>query len=593
MASITGWFRLEPRSRLASLQTGLQARVHDPLWMLTRQWQVGEFQAQDGGSPVSVRVRGTAARLSRYHAGPLTGSTVTGEAYDGTTPLETLVEREPTEPNTASESRTGGAAEAGAHFLRLLEAAGAGSYRAAYVDAYPLGATATPAAGTGARFLRVLAGRTVDGARLYADLDVALRTPDQEPALPAAPTIAPEDVDLVTGVARSWLEWFDQRYPQPAAQDSSAWIPERMEYAFSVSARGATGENVLTSVEYPGGRLDWYHFDRADGVRLGGEGDPAGLPITRTVIPGRVSFRGMPDSRWWAFEDSEADLGAAEVGSTDLGRMLLLQYALGYSDDWYTVPIELPVGTLLEIGSVVVTDSFGVRTRIRPFHDVDGPEGAWRMYVHTVAVTNGILHPPAGDRIFLPPVLGTSLESAPIEEVHLLRDEMANLAWAVEHRVEDARGRSYDRHEHFLANRPDPRELLREIPDDADMAYRLLTPVPEHWIPLVPVLDPETNSVRLRRGAMLRHTTGGNGENATARAAGRILVPDRDLRLFDEEVPRAGAHVTRAYQLARWIDGSTHLWTARRKRPGRGEGWSGLRFDVLEVATPSAPQAGD
>jgi hypothetical protein len=47
-------------------------------------------------------------------------------------------------------------------------------------------------------------------------------------------------------------------------------------------------------------------------------------------------------------------------------------------------------------------------------------------------------------------------------------------------------------------------------------------------------------------------------------------------------VPREGAQVTRAYQYARWHDGRTYLWMARRKGVGRGEGSSGLTFDVLE-----------
>ena len=30
-----------------------------------------------------------------------------------------------------------------------------------------------------------------------------------------------------------------------------------------------------------------------------------------------------------------------------------------------------------------------------------------------------------------------------------------------------------------------------------------------------------------------------------------------------------------------WFDGRSLLWLGRRKRPGRGEGSSGLRFDVI------------
>lgn len=64
---------------------------------------------------------------------------------------------------------------------------------------------------------------------------------------------------------------------------------------------------------------------------------------------------------------------------------------------------------------------------------------------------------------------------------------------------------------------------------------------------------------------------------------GLIFDPRHELLLRgDEEVPREGARVTRSYQYSRWIDGSTYLWIGRRKRPGRGEGSSGLRFDVVE-----------
>jgi hypothetical protein len=51
--------------------------------------------------------------------------------------------------------------------------------------------------------------------------------------------------------------------------------------------------------------------------------------------------------------------------------------------------------------------------------------------------------------------------------------------------------------------------------------------------------------------------------------------------LFEEEVPREGVRVTRNYQYTRWFDGSTHLWIGRRKQIGRGEGSSGLGFDVV------------
>ncbi len=113
----------------------------------------------------------------------------------------------------------------------------------------------------------------------------------------------------------------------------------------------------------------------------------------------------------------------------------------------------------------------------------------------------------------------------------------------------------------------------------AAAAYRLGTSVPEYWIPLLPVQ--EGPSIRLKRGALPRLEPGDAG--GAFEPQGRILHPGHPLVLHDEEVPREGARVTRAYQYARWIDGSTHLWVGRRKEAGRGEGSSGLRFDVLDA----------
>ena len=56
MASITYWNRLEPRPVAPSIAETLAARLRDPLWLLTRQWQFGEFQGEDAGSPAYVHI---------------------------------------------------------------------------------------------------------------------------------------------------------------------------------------------------------------------------------------------------------------------------------------------------------------------------------------------------------------------------------------------------------------------------------------------------------------------------------------------------------------------------------------------------------
>jgi len=84
--------------------------------------------------------------------------------------------------------------------------------------------------------------------------------------------------------------------------------------------------------------------------------------------------------------------------------------------------------------------------------------------------------------------------------------------------------------------------------------------------------------MRLRRGSLPR--TESERLQGTFEPKVSFLDPGRELLLHDEEVPREGARVTRRFQYSRWLDGSTLLWIGRRKEPGRGEGSSGLRFDI-------------
>ena len=69
MASITSWTRLEPRPRSTAMRASLEAQVRDPLWLLGRQWQLGEFQGEDAGTPVHARLRAERTRLSRWAPG--------------------------------------------------------------------------------------------------------------------------------------------------------------------------------------------------------------------------------------------------------------------------------------------------------------------------------------------------------------------------------------------------------------------------------------------------------------------------------------------------------------------------------------------
>ncbi len=138
MPSITGWTRLEPRPRSKEFDIALQARVRDPLWMLTRQWQVGEFKGDDSGSLVAARLEMSVAPVNRFQPGS-GGET---QAYDHRQiPLEALVERERVHPVGTVDVRL--AAEAGLYFLRLLRLEGGQSSGGALPGGVP-GAVSAP-----------------------------------------------------------------------------------------------------------------------------------------------------------------------------------------------------------------------------------------------------------------------------------------------------------------------------------------------------------------------------------------------------------------------------------------------------------------
>ena len=212
MASITTWTRLEPFIRTEDMQSALQARIYDPLWMLTRQWQTGEFQGEDTGSPIVARLRGESAQLTRYLPGPTPATPAAGQPYNPRRqPLEPLIEREAVRPRPDTVASLVQAAEAGLHFLRLAGQA----YRARLVRAYPMPVLTAQqlaqADDDSLRFLHMMAGRVPDGARMFA----AWR---QGTFLSSANFTATE-LPAVQQAANTWAQWYVSLFTEPADDD--------------------------------------------------------------------------------------------------------------------------------------------------------------------------------------------------------------------------------------------------------------------------------------------------------------------------------------------------------------------------------------
>jgi hypothetical protein len=556
--SRTYFLRLEPRSTSGSLEAGLAARVGDPLWLLGRQWQLGELLADDAGSPTSVDLAAETAPLA---AVGVPGRT-TRLPYDPSTHPLDLLAADPvrTEKRWTARHRV----DTGRAFVRALTDAQQGRYAADYRAAYPLtGAsdslrTADPA---GARLLDVTAGRLPDGRLLYDDLAPVLRSGG---TLPATPALAAGDASAVRTAAEAWLDFCDATIAEPAGP---TWVPDRLAHAFDVATGTGSGDIVLDVDGWRGEEMDWHSFDaRPPGAA------PASfkaLPPTQT-LPTGVRFHGMPNARWWEFEDARVDLGAVDAGPSDVARLALLEFGLLYANDFFAVPLQLPVGTLCRIKSLIVGDSFGMRLRVEPAaRGVRQGAQRWSMFTlteHDPKVPRGTA---VADLFFMPPVATQVLTGQPVEEVHLLRDEMANLAWGIERRYPGESGGATEPIEELARSAvatPPPGE-------DAMLRYLLGTTVPPYWFPLVGVTANGGPALQLEQMA--------NRAN-TVVPRGRLL----DLGsppLPDAEVPREGVSLLRQDVLTRWTDGATFAWSRRIRRVGRGEGTSGLRFDVAEL----------
>lgn len=561
------WTRIEPRCRDDDFSRGIQARTADALWFLTRQWQTGEFQAEDAGSPFEVS---TTCEVQKIESVALADEEpisidekVGGELSPR--PTELLVERERPSLSYRDRVRIGRSFERG--LLGALEGKGEASsidtVLAAFRELPDVGfprSPETPVSKLDAatrRFVHLMRGRVVDGAAIVAG-----------PLPDAAGVLTEAEVEAVRSVAKA-------RYVGTVGHAQSsrpkAWEPRELDYNFGVSTEPDTGGKTTTLVadSYRNGDLDWYSVD-AGGTETQRSAEMTPLPRL-TTTPTRIEVTDT-SLRWWELEDGQTNFGDLDVATPDLAKMLLMEFALVYGDDWFSVPMPIEMGNLVRVKSLQVRNVFGETTSVGPARDVDGgPESRFDMYTlapHADQRAPGIAVE-SRPLLYVPRIAGARLESPPIDEVHFQRDEGANMVWGIEHIVPNGLGRPVrgaDAHrerlsmadeqeraglEAFLADvaaqlrtlaeeleelpagpQRDERELtkatfqqqqrlvsarLEELNPDAPRtprqgeapSFRLMSQLPSNWVPFVPAQVGEVDGKALwdlRRSKLLRNT---------------------------------------------------------------------------------------
>ena len=632
----SAWIRLESRCRSNDLSRGIQACIADPLWMLARQWQFGEFIGEDTGSPIRLECSYLTQTIDTF--------TTNGEvqSYNSADiPLETLVEREIQEFDWQSRVRIG------QEWERLVQAEFPDQatdiidfFRNKYPIKLPENEEWDSLDYATRKFLEFMHRRVTDSKKL---LDAYSNQVD---SLPVYDNSSNPLNTLIKDIVEELFRKYQEQYEQPDPGTQKAWRSSSLDYRFRLNQLKADEDPTnkktsLIAANYRNGDLDWYTFS-TDGLVTGKW--TGHMPIIRT--PNRISIGGT-SLRWWTFENAETDFGALDVAKPDLAKLALMNFALVYGDDWYSVPIPAKMCNLVKVNKLRIYNVFNEFGDIKPARKAAvSQDKRWDLYSLCLFQDHDTV--PDESILFIPPVAGFREESKPLEEVHFVRDENANMVWAIEHKILNSMGQPIDGFESQLERikrrnqveiqvlkssveairqqletgglsddvrnelENDISKILARIEElergpfaqdkpqnNAQLYYRLATKVSENWFPYIPVnvprlfeyihlmndpLPPPT-ILRLQRAQMLRNTD--DEEPTSIPAFSRLLDDDTDPLLWIDEnaIGRDGLRLLLTKQRVRWIGGKTFVWLGRKVLTGKGEGSSGLRFDIINYGS--------
>jgi hypothetical protein len=598
----TAWSRLEGRPRSNNFDRALKAEVRDALWMLAKQWQMGEFQAEDAGSPVVAKICTAVSHLQTYQAG---NNAV--QKFDNDIPFEAKVEQRAFPFSTLQQDLSLDLRLImGRRWTQLLKEAGLwNTTKSFFLDHYGF-KNPDPTNEADALICAhpevwqqyaAVAGRVIDGGKLFLELK-ANKLPHYYDRVDFPLTT---DHDKFDKAETKFKDWFTDLFYQPDDPVNNAWASSHLEYQFSISTNDGVSQKRMHAEEYYQGHLDWYNLDVDKKTTNAGEMNDAPVIAPRktvqSIIPAPVMFEGMPNTRWWAFEDSRVNYSYIKPDTTDLPKLIMMEFGLIYANDWYLIPYKIPVASLTKIKGLTLTNSFGENFWIDAAGKGDDNDWTrWNMF--SMMVDSDIPSPADTDLLLLPTVAKIQ-EGQPVEEVMFVRDEMANMVWAIETVVPLASGFSksgfeaaaeYHSYLQKLINDSvlivSPIVPIKDGDEEANIRYEIMNSIPENWIPFIPAHVKGSNrETQLQRAAMPRILEADTAKPDKIRPRSSLLQEGlKDHKAYfihEEEVPRSGVIVEQSYQRTRWNNGKVFVWFGVRKTTGRGEGSSGLGFDRI------------
>jgi hypothetical protein len=294
--------RLEPDPRQRDLAAGWAAELADPVWLLGRQWQLGEHQGEDASSPVAVDVSARATPIGAVAGQPDLDPT--------TVPAQAIIESEPNDWWTPGRR------------VQLGKAVAA----AAQANQVPLPASVA-LTDLPVPYQHLNDGTVPDGRALWLG----------------------QQRGTIHGLKEAW---FGSPGP-PRVEPVDLWDPAELAYTAQLPA----GNTTLTISRHDGGDLDWYHADATTPLTP----DPTAAPIQVTMTPGRLRYPSAPLPRWWQIEDAQVSIGGHAPDRAGLATLVLIDLIVNHSDDWFTFSLPARVGHIITLDKVAVIDSFGQR----------------------------------------------------------------------------------------------------------------------------------------------------------------------------------------------------------------------------------------
>ena len=433
----------------------------------------------------------------------------------------------------------------------------------AHVETYPHAADLRLRIRGGCLLLDLLSQHQLDAAvpRARAELAFSDDVDDDLVSIAVAPDgdriLAAIDAHALAGklglstmavqpVSDAWLAWYAPRIGRGA---TDCWVADVLEHQFTLPADGAI---ELEAPAYRGPDLDWYAMDLTKA--------PA-APVTTVqpaTVPLAIDVPGMPVPRFWEIEDPRFDVAEVTAGPGEVARTLLAEIAVCYGGDWLVVPCRLPTAAVCHVDALEVRDVFGVRSTIPAATSVR-PDSRWNLWAVSTS---------APDLRFIADRCET-LDGEALEEVTLVRDELANVVWAHERIVPSPLG---------VGEEPALPGTPPAAPSSpADLIYVPLPALPAGRIPLARTDDP----------AVLQVAT---TISATTPPPIRGTILSARFQIRDGELGDDGIVISRRFRAQRRRDGSLITWIARARRAGAAQPATPIDFDAVRISAADEPR---